>query len=186
MACVNPFNHINTSEPEPGEDTAMIRRAIVYATLALLLIGTSGGASLCMAQGGGSPHNDQGWGYFKKGFYEFAPHNKHQEANQYYEMAIVEFKKAIAANDGDVAARRNLGRVYHVQQKYALSAEQYRKVTELTPDDVDAYVQLAVAYSHLQRYDEAIAQLELARTKTSDPAAIAKLNEYIKKLEGAR
>jgi len=167
-------------------DTAVTRRPIICMLLTLLLVLSAGSFSICQTQGGGSSHNEQGWGYFKKGFYEYAPHNKHQEANQYYEMAIAEFKQAIAANDGDAAAHRNLARVYHVQGKYALSAVQYRRVTELNPEDVDAYVNLAVAYSHLHRYDEAIEQLELAKTKTSDPVAIGKLNGYIEKLEKAR
>jgi tetratricopeptide (TPR) repeat protein len=164
----------------------MTFRTIVGVLLALLLVFAGGPFAACQAQGGGSSHNENGLNYFKKGFYEYAPHNKHQEANQYYEMAASEFKKAIAANEGDVAAHRNLARVYHVQQKYALSAAEYKRVTELNPQDVDAYVNLAVAYTHLNRYDEAIEQLELARTKTNDPVAIGKLNGYIEKLEGAR
>jgi tetratricopeptide (TPR) repeat protein len=164
----------------------MTRRTIICMFLALLLVLSTGIFSMCQAQGGGSSHNERGWGYFKKGFYEYAPHNKHQEANQYYEMAIVEFKQAIKVNDVDLSAHRNLARVYHVQQKYALSAAEYKRVTELSPEDVDAYVNLAVAYSHLHRYDEAIEQLELAKTKTNDPVAIGKLNGYIEKLEKAR
>jgi len=164
----------------------MTRRTIICMLLTLLLVHSAGIFSMCQAQGGGSSHNEQGWVYFKKGFHEYAPHNKHQEANQYYEMAIVEFRKAIAVNADDVAAHRNLARVYHVQQKYSLSAKEYKRVTELSPEDVDAYVNLAVAYSHLRRYDEAIEQLELAKTKTNDPVAIGKLNGYIEKLEKAR
>ena len=164
----------------------MTRRTIICMFLALLLVLSTGISSMCQAQGGGSLHNDRGWGYFKKGFYDSAPHNKHQEANQYYEMAIVEFKKAIAANEGDVAAHRNLARVYHVQQKYALSAAEYKRVTELRPEDVEAYANLADAYYRLHRYDAAIEQLELAKTKTNDPAVIGKLEGYIKKLEKAR
>ena len=133
----------------------MTCRAIVCMLLALLLIFAGGPFAVCQAQGGGSSHNENGLKYFKKGFYEYAPHNKHQEANQYYEMAAAEFKKAIAANEGDAAAHRNLARVYHVQQKYALSAAEYKRVTELNPQDVDAYVNLAVAYTHLNRFDEA-------------------------------
>ena len=86
----------------------MTCRAIVCMLLALLLIFAGGPFSVCQAQGGGSSHNENGLKYFKKGFYEYAPHNKHQEANQYYEMAASEFKKAIAANEGDAAAHRNL------------------------------------------------------------------------------
>lgn len=164
----------------------MNRKTAVNVLLALLLALSTGTLSLCWAQGAGSPHNEQGLRYFKKGFYEYAPHNRHQEANQYYEMAVAEFKKAIAANEGDAAAHRNLARVYHVQKKYALSAAEYRRVTELNPQDIDAYVNLAVAYSHLNRYEEAIEQLERAKTKTEDPGVIDKLNGYIEKLEKAR
>ena len=164
----------------------MTFRTIVGVLLALLLLFAGGPFSVCQAQGGGSSHNDNGLKYFKKGFYEYAPHNKHQEANQYYEMAVSEFRKAIAENEGNAAAHRNLARVYHVQKKYALSAAEYKRVTELNPQDVDAYVNLAVAYTHLNRFDEAREQLELAKTKTNDPVAIGKLNGYIEKLEGAR
>jgi tetratricopeptide (TPR) repeat protein len=164
----------------------MTRRTIIFMFLTLLLALSTGSFSTCQAQGAGSPHNEQGLRYFKKGFYECAPHNKHHEANQYYEMAVSEFKKAITANDNDVAAHRNLARVYHVQEKYALSAAEYKRVTELSPEDVDSYANLADAYYRLHRYDEAIEQLELAKTKTTDPVAIGKLNGYIEKLEKAR
>jgi tetratricopeptide (TPR) repeat protein len=164
----------------------MTRRTIICMFLALLLVLSTGISAMCQAQGGGSKHNEKGSDYFKKGFYEYAPHNRQQEANQYYEMAVSEFKKAVAADDNDVAAHRNLARVYHVQKKYALSAAEYKRVTVLSPEDIDAYVNLALAYSHLNKLDEAIAQLELAKTKTNDPAVIGKLNGYIEKLEKAR
>ena len=164
----------------------MNRRTAVNVTLALLLVLSTGFVAPCRAQEGGSSHNEKGLGYFKKGFYEYAPHNKHLEANQYYEMAIEEFMKALAENEGDAAAHRNLARVYQAQKKYALSAKEYRRVTELRPGDIDAYVNLAVAYSHLNRYEEAIEQLERAKTKTDDPGAIKRLNGYIEKPEQAR
>jgi tetratricopeptide (TPR) repeat protein len=164
----------------------MTRRTIICMFLAWFLVLSMGIISMCLAQGGGSTHNERGWGYYKKGFYEYAPHNRQQEANQYYEMAIAEFKKAIAANEGDVAAHRNLARVYHVQKKYALSAAEYKRVAELSPEDIDAYLNLAAAYFRLQRYNEAIEELELAKTKTNDPVVIGKLNGFIEKLEKAR
>ena len=164
----------------------MTHRTFICMLLVLFLVLSTGSSSMCGAQGSASPHNEQGLRYFKKGFYEHAPHNRHQEADRNYELAVSEFKKAIAANDNDVAAHRNLARVYHVQQKYALSAAEYKRVTELSPEDLEAYVNLAVAYSHLHRYDEAIEQLELAKTKTNDPAAIGKLNGYIEKVGNAR
>ncbi len=162
----------------------MIGRILACFFPALFLVCTSGFFLPCMAQDRAA--NERGEGYFKTGFYEMAPKGKAREANQYYDLAIAEFQKAIKSDDRDVAAHRNLARVYHVKGEYALSAEQYKKVTQLNPDDVDAYVNVALAYSHLHRYDDAIDQLEIAKTRTNDPAVINKLNGYIGKLEQAR
>ncbi len=162
----------------------MIGRLLACLFPALFLVCTSGSFLLCMAQDHAA--NERGMGYFNKGYYDLAPKSKAREANQYYDLAIAEFQKAIKSNDQDVTAHRNLARVYHVKGEYALSAEQYRKVTQLNPDDLDAYVNAAIAYSHLNRYADAIEELEIAKTRTSDPATIGKLNGYIRKLEQAR
>lgn len=128
-------------------------------------------------------YNENGMSYFNKGYYELAPKNKKEKASQNYEFAVIEFKKAIAINKNCVQAHRNLARVYYVQKKYLKAAEQYKKVTDLIPSDIDTYVITALAYTNIQRYAEAIEQLEIAKTFTSNKTVIQKLDGYIEKLE---
>ncbi len=131
-------------------------------------------------------HNRRGLELFNTGFYELAPRQKAREADQHYELAAAEFKKAIAFDARNIAACRNLARVFYVQKKYPEAAEMYKKVTVLDPGDIDAYLAVADAYARLENYSDAIAQLEIAKTHTSDPAAIAKLNGFIERLKSRR
>jgi tetratricopeptide (TPR) repeat protein len=131
-------------------------------------------------------HNRQGLDYFKKGFYELTPKSRSQEAAQYYELAVLEFKKAIVVNDEYVEAHRNLARVYYVQKRFGKAREEYKKATLLDPYDIDSYVNLALTSVQMENYDEAIAQLESAKNWTEDETVVDKLNEYIRKLEQER
>ena len=131
-------------------------------------------------------HNQRGLEYYKEGFYQLAPKQRFKEADQYYDLAVAEFKEAISVNANYADAYRNLARVYYVQKKFGEAVEAYKKVTELNPDDLDSYVNLAVAYTQIQRYDEAIEQLEIAKTRTTDANIIEKLNGYIQKVKQNR
>ena len=53
---------------------------------------------------------------------------------------------------------------------------------ELTPADLDAYVNLALALIELKRLDEAIQTLEKAKGQTSDPKALNTLDTYLSKV----
>jgi tetratricopeptide (TPR) repeat protein len=131
-------------------------------------------------------HNQRGLEYYKEGFYQLAPKQQFKEADQYYELAVAEFKKAISVNANYADAYRNLARVYYVQKKFGEAVEAYKKATALNPDDLDSYVNLAVAYTQLQRYDEAIEQLQIAKTRTTDANIIEKLDGYIQKVRQNR
>jgi len=128
-------------------------------------------------------YNKNGMSYFNKGYYKLIPKNKKGEALQNYELAIKEFKKAIAINKNYVQAHRNLARVYYVQKKYLKAAEQYKKVTDLEPSDIDIYIMIALAYTKIQRHAEAIEQLKIAKTFTADETVIQKLDGYVEQLE---
>ena len=128
-------------------------------------------------------HNQKGLSHFKKGFYSLTPQHRKEEASQEYGLAIKEFQKAITLNKKSVQAHRNLARVYDVQKRYLEAAEEYKQVTDLEPMDIDTYVLTALAYTQIQRYDEAIEQLEIAKTFATDEAVIDKLSEYIEKVE---
>jgi tetratricopeptide (TPR) repeat protein len=164
---------------------------ILSMSLVLLTLGISGLYDRCEAEEIKKDreevsYNKKGLDYFKKGFYELAPKSRSQEAAQYYELAILEFKKAIATNDRYVEAHRNLARVYYVQKKFGKSIEKYKNVTLLDPYDIDTYVNLALAYVQRENYDQVIEQLETAKNWTENEAIIDKLNGYIKKLEQER
>jgi tetratricopeptide (TPR) repeat protein len=127
-------------------------------------------------------HTERGMEYFKKGFYEHAPKKQTAEAERNYESAIEEFKAAIAQDPSGSEAHRRLARVYHVQKKFALSAEEYKKVTELVPGDIDAYVNLALALIELQKFDDAVGALQYAKRYTDNPDVLHKLDGYISKI----
>jgi tetratricopeptide (TPR) repeat protein len=160
---------------------------VVIALVVPILVIFSGAVSqVPNASGNQSYHNQKGIEYYKEGFYNLTPNRQFKQADQYYELAIAEFKKAISENANDVDAYRNLARVYHVQKKFGEAAEAYKKVTELNPDDLDSYVNLALAYTQIQSYDKAIEQLEIAKSRTSDAQIIERLNSYIQKVEQNR
>lgn len=127
-------------------------------------------------------HNRQGLEYFKKGFYDHAPKNQAAEAERNYGLAVKEFKAAISRDFSNKEAHRNLARVYYIQKNFDGAAEEYRRVTELVPGDLDAYVNLALALIELKRPAEAIQVLENAKGHTSDPKVLETLDSYIEKI----
>lgn len=135
-------------------------------------------------QGEGQPgyYNQRGMEYFNKGFYDHAPKNQKLEADRNYGLAVKEFRAAIAKDPSYAEAHRNLARVFYLQKKFDGAAEEYRRVTELAPDDIDAYVNLALALIELKRLEEAIQALEKAKGQTTDPKALQTLDTYISRV----
>ncbi len=128
-------------------------------------------------------HNKKGLEYFKEGFYERIPKGQQHEAEQAFDLAMAEFRSAIALKPDHVEAHRNLARLYFVRRQFSDAAESYKNVTRYAPRDVDAYVQAAASYTELQRFDEAVRQLEIARAQTGDPDIVQKLDGYIQKIK---
>ena len=135
---------------------------------------------------GESYHNEKGLSHFKNGFYNFTPKHRKEEASKEYGLAIQEFNKALVINPGYTEAHRNLARVYYVQKKYLKAAKHYKKLTNLDPEDIDSYLYTASAYEKAQKYDEAIAELKIAKEKATDPQIIKKLDSFIEKIEQRR
>lgn len=156
--------------------------------LVFIIASAFGGLAGYGAEEGGSVssgvayHNQQGLRHFKKGFYELTPQQRKEEASQEYRLAIQAFKKALSINPDDAEALRNLARVYAVQKDFLLAAEHYVKLTELDPNDLDAYLGAASAYERAQRYDDARAQIETVKNKTTDPEIIEKLDGYLEEI----
>ena len=72
--------------------------------------------------------------------------------------------------------------MYYVQKNYDGAVAEYRTVTELAPSDLDAYVNLALAFLELKQPDAAIQALEQAKGQTSDPQALETLEAYLAKV----
>ena len=140
--------------------------------------------AMCQDTGGGEAgiHNQQGMEYFKKGFYDHTPKHQDAEAERNYGFAVKEFTAAIAKDPSSAEAHRNLARVYHVQKNFAGAAAEYKRVTELDSGDLDAYVNCALAFVELKRFDEAIQLLKDAKGQTLDPKALESLDSYIDKV----
>jgi len=129
-----------------------------------------------------SDHNRKGLEYYNEAFYQQLPKGKQHEADEFFDLAAAEFQQAITANPQSAAAYRNLARLYYVRKDFLNAAEAYKRVTLLEPQDVDAYMQVALTYTRLDRFAEAIQQLEIAKTKTDVPEAIGKLDGFIQQL----
>jgi len=164
--------------------TVFFRRfpAIIVVSMTLVFLSFAGAFCQDLNTGNARLHNQKGMEYFKKGFYDHAPKNQAEEAKVNYGLAVKEFKAAIFRDFSYSEAHRNLARVYYVQKNFDGAAEEYARVIELAPGDLDAYVNLALALIELKRPAEAIQALVNAKGHTSDPKALEMLDSYIAKI----
>ena len=76
--------------------------------------------------------------------------------------AIAEFRRALDINSGDYAARQELGEALIRTGKFEDGIAECRTILEAKPYHAPAHFAIAVALSHLQRFDEAIGAYEQA------------------------
>lgn len=99
-------------------------------------------------------HYDKGSDYLKKGNSE---------------GAIKEFNEAVNVNPNSADALFKLGRIYHDQRKFKESAEAYERALEINPDGTyQDYFYLAVNYTNIQKYDNAIEAMKRAEKLMTD------------------
>jgi tetratricopeptide (TPR) repeat protein len=122
---------------------------------------------------------------FEKGFYEFLPKSQRAEAAAAFTEAVVEFKLALTADPLSRDAHRGLARVYYLQGDFPAAADQYRRLTELDPFDIDSYALAAVSLAESGRFADARDELEKAKARTSDPHALTTLDRFLAKLAEA-
>jgi tetratricopeptide (TPR) repeat protein len=91
-----------------------------------------------------------------------------------HEDAIVECERAIAQRPADWRAHSLLGYLHASRGSYPIAIAAWRRVVELVPDHAKAAVNLGSVLFHLDRFEEAIDQLE--RAIAIQPNAVAYTN----------
>ena len=66
-----------------------------------------------------------------------------------YDLAIVDYNKALELNPKSVPAYFNRGRAFYFKREFASAVESYTKVIELTPEDSVVYYNRGVAYEKM-------------------------------------
>ena len=164
--------------------------SVPRAGLPLALGALLAGAAAAQGPAAGIPaeawYAGRGETLFNDAFYRLVPARRHQEAARLFADAVREYRHAVSINPDYEPAWRRLARAHYVQKQYPEAAGAYREVLRLNPADVDVSVRLALTYSRLDRFDEAIAALDLARGYIDDMEALARLDDYIARLEQAR
>jgi tetratricopeptide (TPR) repeat protein len=125
----------------------------------------------------------QGVSHFERAFYELTPHKRDREAAQEFDQAIAQFELELKRQPSSAVAHQYLGRIYSLRQDYRKSAEHYDRLSEIEPLNVDACVLAALAYGETGDFAEAKARLVEARQRTSDPVALARIAEYLAKVD---
>jgi serine/threonine protein kinase/tetratricopeptide (TPR) repeat protein len=85
------------------------------------------------------------------------------------DKAVAEYRRAIAIDPSFFEPYRYFGGFYYYRGNYSAAAEQWRKVTELTPDSYHAWSDLATALQRLKRYNEAEQALRKGLSLREDP-----------------
>lgn len=127
-----------------------------------------------------------GIGHFDKAFYQLTPRNRLQEAAGEFDQAIAAFERELSVNASSTDAHRYLGRIYAVRKEFRKAAGHYDRVAALEPLNVDACVLAALAYVEAGDADEARRRLEEAWDRTLDPGVLARLDEYLAKVDALK
>jgi tetratricopeptide (TPR) repeat protein len=92
------------------------------------------------------------------------------------DRAIQEYKKLAALRPNDPEVLFKIALEYWYIQELPKSAEYYRKVIEIDPDHMQAHLNLISVYERMKDWENAIDEIEIARTlgkRNNDAQAIA-------------
>ncbi len=92
--------------------------------------------------------------------------------NQTHDLVRAEkaYRRAVELEPGEAGHRRGLAQALLAQEKYSAALEQYKKLSELEPDDPDSYLRLAQIYRQLHQLDTA--EENLLRAKQRAPGSL--------------
>jgi len=133
-----------------------------------------------------SEHLTSGARHFDRAFYDLTPKKRDVEAAREFDLAVAAFRAELRANPASAEAHRYLGRIFTARKQYRQAARHYDHLGELVPGDVDALVLSATAWAEAGDLAQARARLTRAKGRTSDPGALARLDEYLARLDQRR
>lgn len=125
----------------------------------------------------------QGVSHFERAFYQLTPQKRDREAAQEFDQAIAQFEAELTRQPSSAVAHQYLGRIYSLRKDYRKSAEHYDRLSEIEPLNVDACVLAALGHAELGEMAEARLRLTEAQQRTTDPIALARIAEYMAKLD---
>ena len=168
----------------------MISRVALLLAVVLL-------ASLAAAQGGPPqrpagppvPQSEQmkaGVAHFDRAFYDLTPRNRPAEAAAEFDLAVAAFERELAVSPGSAQAHTYLARIHAYRKDFKKAGEHYDRVADIEPLNVDACVLAALAYVDANEIAEARARLVEATGRTKDPSVLARLGEYLAKVDALK
>jgi tetratricopeptide (TPR) repeat protein len=125
----------------------------------------------------------QGVSHFERAFYELTPQKRDREAAQEFDQAVAQFEGELTRQPSSAVAHQYLGRIYSLRKEYRKSAQHYDRLSEIEPLNVDACVLAALGHAELGEMAEARLRLTEAQQRTADPVALARIAEYMAKLD---
>jgi cytochrome c-type biogenesis protein CcmH/NrfG len=156
-----------------------VKQLLIYLIALNLLLAAAGPAAAQLA----NDRYQAGLEHFTKGFHEASPRGEPAKAAEEYRLAEQSFQEAIRSQPDWVEPYQHLGRTYFVQQKYRQAAEIYQKALTLAPQRKEFYTQLASALEMAGDYQGAVKALQTLRSQETNERAIAKLDEFIQRLQ---
>jgi cytochrome c-type biogenesis protein CcmH/NrfG len=124
-----------------------------------------------------------GIAHFEKAFYELTPQKRGAEADSEFAKALAEFEAEVAASPASIEAHTYLARIYAFRKNFRKAGAHYDQVAALQPFNVDACVLAALAYIDAKDFADARLRLVDAKGRTLDPEVLARLDEYIARVD---
>jgi tetratricopeptide (TPR) repeat protein len=124
--------------------------------------------------------------HFDRAFYELTPHKRHAEAATEFDLAAAGFERVLADAPRSIEAHTYLARIYTARKDFKKAAQQYDRLSAIDPLDLDVLALAAQAHLRAGNVDQARARLLEARLKTNDPDVLARLDEYLVKVDALK
>jgi tetratricopeptide (TPR) repeat protein len=158
---------------------------LVWTAVALTAVAPSRQKDPSAKVPGKASHLERGLAGFEQGLYTFLPTGRAAEADAAFVAAIRELELVLEIEPNNRQAHRILARIHSIRKDYAAAAGHFRRLTEIDPFDLDAYVLAALYLAEAGSFLEARVELERAKGRTADPHALALLDGYLARLAEA-